>query len=117
MSSQNLAVRLVPEPIQSLAAASVLGTYVLLGTLHNPSRILQLQNLTDQQVMFSFNGVDDHVTLPSSAFILLDLTANRTNVGVSANVAQGTKIYVKQVGVPTTGSVYLTTFYGAGVTV
>ncbi len=118
MSTQSLAIRLYPEPLQSLAFDAVGATYALLGTLANPSRIFQLQNTTDVQVFFSFDGTNDHLTLPADSFILLDLTANKSNVGQVANFAQGQKIYARRGAVATTlGNVYLSTIFGIGVTV
>jgi hypothetical protein len=108
----SVAIRIVPEPLRSLVYSSLSGTYMSIGTaLANPSRILLVQNLTDAQVTFSFDGVNDNFTLPSEGFILLDLTANKT-VSQGAFVAEGTVIYAMTGGTPTMGSVYVTTFYG-----
>jgi hypothetical protein len=122
MSTQNLAIRLYPEPLQSIAfdAANSHSSYpgTLLGTLANPSRIFELQNLTDAQMFFSFDNVNDHFTLPADSFLLLDLTANKSNVGQVANFAQGQNVYVRRGSVSaTTGNVYLSTIFGIGVTV
>lgn len=112
MANQLMAIRLLAEPLRSLAAASVVGTYVAIGTaFEHPSRILLVQNLTDQTVAFSFDGIDDHFVLPANGFLLTDFTANKTHQ-MGAFLAQGTIIYVKEVGNPTTGSVYVSTFYG-----
>ena len=109
----SLAIRLLPEPIRSLAAASIGAGYMGIGTAFtNPSRILKVDNLTDVTLMFSMDGVNDHFVLPSNGFLLIDITANNT-VSVGCFIASGTRIYVKEVGVPTTGSVYVSTFYGA----
>jgi hypothetical protein len=109
----NLAIRLVPEPVRTIAAGSIGVGYSLIGStgFENPCRIFYLQNLTDATLMFSFNGVDDHFPLLSNSFLLLDITSNKT-VDVGAFIAQGQPVYVKQVGVPTGGAVYLTVFYG-----
>lgn len=111
----SLAVRLFPEPVRSLAFGSIIAGYTAIGTpFINPSRVFFLQNLTDATLMFSFDGVNDNFPLPASGYILIDVTTNKT-VSVGCFFAQGTVIYVKRIGIPTSGSVYLSTFYGAGV--
>ena len=107
-----LPIRIYPETLRSLAAASIIGTYSAIGAafLH-PIRVFMLQNLTDEDVLFSFDGTNDHMILPSNGFILVDVTSNSA-ISQGFFVAKGTVIYAKQSGVPTTGSVYLTAFYG-----
>lgn len=110
----SLAIRLVPETVRTLAFGSISGTYMGIGTTFSkPIRIFLLQNLTDQTLMFSFDGINDHLPLPASGYILLDVTSNKT-LQQGFFVAEGTRIYVKDLGsAPTSGSIYLTTFYGA----
>jgi hypothetical protein len=107
-----LAIRLVPETIRTLAGTSVVAGYTAVGTafLH-PSRLLILNNLSDQSVMFSFDGVHDHVAIAGPGSFVLDVSSNK---GVAGDlfIAQGTIIYVKRIGTPTTGAVYVSTFYG-----
>jgi hypothetical protein len=108
----SLAIRLVPEPLRSLAAGAIEAGFTAIGEpLANASRILLIQNFTDETVAFSFDGVSDHLILPTQGFILLDASANRVLSG-QAYFAQGTTIYAAQVGVPMTGDVYVSTFYG-----
>lgn len=107
-----LAVRLKPETVRSLAAASVVDAYTAVGTAFiEPSRILILQNLTDGDVMFSFDGVNDHVAVAGPGSFVLDITSNKGVAG-SLFIAEGTVIYVKRIDTPTSGSVYVSTFYG-----
>ena len=110
----NLSVRLTPEPVRSLAAGSVGVGYTAIGTpLKNPAKILLFQNGTDQSVMISFDGVNDHFPLFSGTFVLLDASTNRTDPAGSCTVAANTQFYAKQIGTPTTGSVYVSVFYGS----
>jgi hypothetical protein len=105
------AIRLYVEPLRSLAFGSISGTYTGIGTgFLNPCRIYWLQNDTDVLLTFSWDGVTDHFVLPSGAFVLLDVTTNRTDIGRSLDIADGQRTYV--MGSPTTGAVYLTSFYG-----
>lgn len=109
----NTSVRLLAEPLRSLAFGSIGATYMGVGTAFNhPIRIVQLQNLSNQVVIFSFDGVDDHVAVPSNGFLLLDVAANKSEQGGNWVVGQGDRIYVKEDTVtPTSGSVYVTSFY------
>jgi hypothetical protein len=108
----SLAIRMLPEPVRSLAFGSISGTYAGIGTsFSNAIRIIFVQNLTDSTLMFSLNGIDDHFPLPANGFLLLDVTANKT-LPQGAFIAEGTRIYVKEVGAPSMGNVYVSTFYG-----
>ncbi len=108
----SLAIRILAEPVRSLAFGSISGTYAGIGASFNhPIRIIFIQNLTDETLMFSLNGVDDHFPLPANGFLLLDVTANKTLMQ-GAFLAEGTRVYVKEVGTPSTGSVYVSVFYG-----
>ena len=110
--STNLAVRLYPETLRTLAFGSISGTYMGIGSpLLNPARILYLVNVTDVLLIFSFDGVNDHFVVPSQSFLVLDVTSNMTLTGGSFAIAQGQRLYVK--GAPGSGSVYFTVFYGS----
>lgn len=107
-----LAIRLMPEPVRSLAFGSIGAGYMGIGSpLANAARIVFIQNLTDETLMFSLNGIDDHFPLFAESFLLLDVTANKT-VPQGFYIAEGTRFYVKEVGTPSSGSVYVTVFYG-----
>lgn len=108
------AIKILPEPVRTIAFGAIGPAYMGIGTaFDHPARMMFIQNLTDQTLMFSFNGVDDHFPLPATGFLILDVTANKT-FQAGAFFAEGTRIYVKDVGViPTLGSVYLTIFYGS----
>jgi hypothetical protein len=111
----NLAIQIWPEILRTLDFSVLDNTYMGLGTaIDNPARVYWVQNLTDVQVTFSFDGVNDHFTLPDDGFLLLDSTSNRTNVGGAFAFPTGTRTYVKISGAvaPTKGSVNLTVFYG-----
>lgn len=116
MSHPSLSIKLLPEPVRSLGFAAIGAGYMGIGTaFDNPIRIIMIQNLTDAILMFSFNGIDDTVPLPATGFLLLDVTTNSAVVN-AFYIAQGTRIYVRNLGMaPTSGDVYVTTFYGGGV--
>jgi hypothetical protein len=109
----SLSIRFRIEPVRTLSAAVVGAAYMGIGTsLTNPARQIFIQNLTDASLMFSFNGIDDHFPLPSNGFFLNDITSNKTNTQ-GFFLAEGERLYVKQLGVPTTGDVYFSVMYGS----
>ena len=106
------AIRLLFEPVQSLAFGSISGTYMGIGIpLANPARMIFVQNLTDATLMFSIDGISDHFPLPSEGFLLMDVTSNKTSTQ-GFYISEGTRFYVKEIGTPSTGSVYLSVMYG-----
>lgn len=107
-----LATRLLFEPVRSLAYTSITGSYVAIGTpLLHPARQIFIQNDTDVTLMFSLDGVNNHFPLPTYGFILLDITSNKTTDS-GFYIAQGTQFYVKEVGTPSLGTVYVSAMYG-----
>ena len=111
MSTIN-SVRLTCEPLRSLAFGSIGAGYTAVGTaLAYPARMVIIQNLTDALLMFSFDGTNNHLPLSAGDKLILDITANKT-IEPGFFDAKGQTLYVKQSAVPSTGSVYLTAFYG-----
>lgn len=107
----NLAIQLWPEALRTIAAGDISGAYMGIGAATtNPTKIYWIQNNTDALLTFSWDGVNDHFKLTNNAFLLLDVTSNKSSTGGMAAVPAGTRTYVK--GSPTTGSVDLTIFYG-----
>jgi hypothetical protein len=106
-------IRLACEPVRSMGFVTIGAGYLPIGTrLNHPARIMFLQNLTDATLMFSVDGTNDHFPLATMGYLLLDITSNKT-VSQGLYMAEGQNIYVKQLGVPLNGSVYLTYFYGS----
>jgi len=111
--SHSQAIRLVPETVRTLAFGDIGAGYTGVGTaITNPVRILHIQNLTDTSLMFSYDGVNDHFALPASGFLLLDITANKSR-DQGFYLAEGTRVYVREIVTPTTGSVYVSVYYGS----
>lgn len=109
----NLPVRMLFEPQRTLGFAAIGAAYMGVGTaVDHPVRQFLIWNLTDATLQFSFNGVDDHFPIPQNGYFLDDVTSNKSTVSGGFYLAQGERLYVKQLGVPTTGSVYFTVIYG-----
>lgn len=106
---------MLAEPVRSVAFGGISGTYAGIGTFFaNPIRILLVQNITDALLMFSLDGLNDNFPVNADSFVLLDVTANKT-IDQGAFFAQGTRIYVKEIDVPSMGSVYVSVFYGTTI--
>lgn len=107
-------IRLQCEEVRVLPFTSISGAYMGVGTpIDHPARLMWINNLTDGALMCSFDGVTDHFPLPANSFLILDITSNKT-VSQGFYIAEGTRLYVRELGsAPTMGEVYLTVFYGA----
>lgn len=111
----NLSVRALPEPVRSTAFGSITGTYIGIGAaFENPVHWFMVQNLSNESVMISWDGVNDHFPLPANGYVIMDVSSNKTIMGGTFMVAQGTRFYVRALTgtFPTSGSVYLSIFYG-----
>ena len=111
--SSALSIRLLPDELRSLGSGSIGAAYMGIGSAFTqPIRIIHIQNLTDQTLIFSFDGINDHQVLAANGFILLDITANKTREQ-GYYISEGTRIYAKEESVtPTSGNVYISSFYG-----
>lgn len=110
----SLAIRFQAETVRTLAFGSIGAGYTGVGTaMTRPIRLVVIQNFTDVPLMFSFDGVHDHLPLQASGYIILDITSNKT-IQQGFFLAEGQRLYVKQLsGAASSGSAYLSTFYGA----
>lgn len=107
----NDSVRAAWAPLRSLAFGSIGATYTGVGTsLNTPVRIVHVLNATDASLMFSWNGIDDHFVLPNGGYMVIDLTTNQVNGG-GFYLPGAKRLYVKQLGVPGSGSVYFSLVY------
>lgn len=109
-------IELRAEALRSLAFGAISSSYALIqSAIARPLRILQVQNLTDVTMTFSFDGVIDHFVLPPNGFLLIDVTANKIDEG-GFYISRGTALSVKDQGTPaSSGAVYVTALYARGV--
>lgn len=96
------------DPIRSLAFGSIGTSYTAIGSAFtNPARIIIFNNLTDVSILFSFDGITDHLILPTNGFKVLDVTSNEVRDD-GFFIAEGTVIYAKQESVAATlGNIYI----------
>lgn len=113
--SNSLAVKGAWEAQRRLPYTSITTSYVAVGSGNtSPERLYILQNQTNQNLVFSFDGgITDHLTLVAGSAFTGDVTANKSNPE-GLYLQQGMVTMVKaQTVVPTAGSVYLSALYGA----
>jgi hypothetical protein len=105
--------RLEIDTARTMAHGAIGVGYTAIGDpfLH-PARMILIQNGTDADLWCSKNGVDDNFMLFARTSLLLDITSNSTFKGGSFFQERGARLYVKQIGVPTSGIVSATIFYG-----
>lgn len=106
------------DQIRTLAFGAIGLTYTQIGSaLSNPTRLVILQNNTNQELMFTFdmNGAIDHIALPATGQIIMDCTTNRVADSSGFFFSTGTRIGVRHLGVaPTSGNVYVSAAHGRG---
>lgn len=106
--------RLKIAPVIEKGFADVLDAY---STFSTPTQfstdLLLVQNLTDADVMFSFDdGATDNFPLASSSYLLVDL--NQFVVASQSKIVKGTIIAARRLAAgvaPTAGSLWITIFY------
>lgn len=117
MASLTSAVRVRYETLRSILYSSISSSYTAIGTpFANPVRILKVTNLTNQNMLISLNGIDNHDVLPDNGFFLYDYASNKANVAGLLEQPLGDQIYVKaESTLPTQGNVYVTVVYASQV--
>lgn len=121
MSQATQAIRMAIETLRYVEAANISGTYTPLtqGVLSTapiiyPARQFLIQNFTDVELIYSIDGFDDQIILPSNGFFLSDITSNKTSAAAGWFLAEGTIMYVRAFSssLPTINAAYFTSFYG-----
>ncbi len=100
------------EVARSLPFGSIVAGYAAIGSATTkPSSIIHVQNFTNADIWISYDGINDHFPLAAGAFMLLDITTNHPTEG-GLFLSTGTQFYTKRIGTPTSGSVYVSLYYG-----
>lgn len=107
----SLGIKLKFDVLRSLAYTSITSSYVAVGTpLAYQATSVLIQNLTNDAVVFSFDGINDAFVLPASGYLLEDITSNK----IQSNglfISIGESLWVKNLGTPSGGSVYFSVMY------
>lgn len=105
-------IRLFADPVRVLTAGAIGAAYMGIGAAFDESaRMIIVNNLTNNTMLFSWNGVDDHFPLVKFTYMVLTITQNDDEEEYFALPA-GSRLYVKQLIAPTVGAVYVTHFRG-----
>lgn len=114
MNSQS-SIRISWEPLRSLAYTSISGTYALIGTpFANPARQLIINNNTDANMIFSWDGVNDYLFIAANTSMILDYCSNKNAMAGTLEQPAGTFAYVKEESAsPTKGHIYLSLIYAS----
>ena len=105
------AIRVLPIPLQTVAFGSITGSYTAIGAaMTAPIRISKIQNSTDQDVIISWDGINDHDAVVAGSGMVLDITTNKS-LPQGAFIGIGTIFYVKYASAPSEGNIYLSAFY------
>lgn len=109
----SLSKRALFAPQRTLAFGSIGAGYTAIGTaIPYPIRILTVNNLTNGDLQFSIDGITDHFAVGRGGGVVYDIAGNRTGVSDELYLAENTTLYVKQIEIPTEGSVYVSVVYG-----
>lgn len=102
------------EPLRSLAYGSISSSYTAIGTpTTHESRMYIIDNDTDGDLIFSFDGVTDQLFVAAGAFKLFDFNTNKFLVDQKWVLPINTQIYVRYSSAPAKNSVYVMALYGA----
>lgn len=92
----------VPLTQRSLAAASIGASYSLVGSIFGRGvTVLIIVSTLDEDVQLSLDGTNDWIPLVAGSTIVVDQKTN----GIVLGGWRG--VYVKEIGNPTTGSIYV----------
>ena len=102
------------ETLRSLGFASIGAAYMGVGTeIAHPARMILIQNFSNQPLMFSLDGINDHLPIMDGSAFIFDVSSNKT-IDSGFFIEKGTRLYVKEIDTtPTSGKVYFTIFYGS----
>lgn len=114
MAAANMPIRFRAEVLRSIAFGSISGTYAGVGLpLANPCRQFKIDNLTDANMIFSLDGVNDHFIVPANGFFLNDVSSNTSPFG-GFYLSQGDRLYIRlESAAATLGTVYFSVFFGS----
>lgn len=113
MGNSTISTRVAYEPLRSITAANISGTYAAIGTpFISAARQLNIKNFTNANVIISLDGVTDHKVIASGSGEILDYCSNTSiNAGEFVQSAL-TTVYVRdESAASTSGSVYVELVY------
>ncbi len=112
-----ISTRMLYEPLRGTDFSDITGAYTGIGApFANPILWFHIINNTNEDVVISLNGIDDHDIVAANGFFLYDYSSNKANAGGLLEQPQGDRIYARaQSSLPTIGSLYVTVVYASQV--
>jgi hypothetical protein len=101
------------DVLRTLAFGSLAATFTPVGAPFSfQARIICFTNTTNEDVIFSMDGVTDQLIVPAGSFKLFDITMNHRPVNMDDFCfAIGTQWYVRYTAAPSSGAVYIEVVY------
>lgn len=101
------------DTLRTLAFGSIGATYTAVGPpFAYQARIICFTNTTNEDMIFSMDGMTDQLIVPAFSFKLFDVTTNHRPVNMDDFVfAIGTQWYVRYTAAPSSGAVYIEVVY------
>ena len=98
-------------PLTNIASSTVSGSYAAINAtgLPNACFLIRIINNSTQDVTVSYDGTTDHEYVIKATVSQFSFQANSKPNNFVANIAQGTKVYVK--GTAGTGNIYLAGYF------
>jgi hypothetical protein len=102
------------ETLRTIAFGAIGVGFTAVGAAFTgPVRVINITNLTNQNLIFSDDGVNDKVIIPAGSGKVFDITTNRTNQE-NLLLPEGRFAHIRHTGVaPTNGACYFETIIGA----
>lgn len=116
MTNYNLSERMKFDIQRTALFGAIGGAYSKVGTpLLFPAIQFMISNLTNANLQFSFDGVNDAFPLGAGIQWINDNRANRTELSTGFYLSIGEQLWVKTIGgAPSSGAVYFSVIYGGG---
>jgi len=105
------------DRFRTIAFGGISGAYATVGTpLTHAWRLFRIVNVTDGNLIFSFDAINDNLFVPANSFVLYDLSSNQSTISSEEGLvlSKGTQFYVKQSTAPTLGAVYIEGVFAIG---
>lgn len=101
------------ETLRTIAFGAIGAGYTAVGAAFTaPVRLIGITNLTNQNLLFSLNGVTDQVMIPAGAGKVFDISTNRSNQE-NLFFRENQFAYIRHAGAaPASGSCYIETVIG-----
>lgn len=93
--------------VLSIAGASITGTYAVIGTFSSWAQLMTIVSDVNASITLSFDGVTDHVIVPSGSTVPVVIPFNFKNNHMTMHK---TSVSAKSAGSPSTGTLSISGF-------